>query len=136
MYENRKYVIFDTSETGSIQFYKPATYDETGSLLTEATASEVMETTGSTLRLNISGSKTFVKYDRVPAQAEVLYEEGDRFIPSGSSVGDIKTAAVSEEEVPASIAGLSSKSEEYTHSEIFNILTGSEWVRPFESGSL
>ena len=80
MYENRKYVIFDTSETGSIQFYKPATFDETGSLLTEATASEVMETTGSTLRLNISGSKTFVKYDRVPAQAEVLYEEGDRFI--------------------------------------------------------
>ena len=95
-----------------------------------------METTGSSLRINVSGSKTFVKYDRVPAQSEVLYEEGDRFIPSGSSVGDVKTAAVAEEEVPVSVDGLSSKSQEYTYSEIFNILTGSEWVRPFESGSL
>ena len=95
MYENRKYVIFDTSETGSIQFYEPATYNESGSILTEATASEVMETNGSTLRLNISGSQTFVKYE-------------------GSQ--------------PSSVAGLSSKSDEYTHSEICNILTGSEWV--------
>ena len=43
---HRKYVIFSTSETGSINY------------------SEVMETTGSTLRLNKSGSLTFVKYDR------------------------------------------------------------------------
>ena len=127
MYENRKFVIFDTSETGSIQFYKSATYDETGSLLTEATASEVMETTGSTLRLNVSGSKTFVKYNRAPAQAEVLYQEGDLHIPSGSSVGDVKITAADEEEVPASVDGLSSKSQEYTHTEILNILTGSEW---------
>ena len=136
MYENRKFVIFDTSETGSIQFYKPATYDETGSLLTEATASEVMETTGSTLRLNVSGSKTFVKYDRAPAQAEVLYQEGDDTIPSGSSAGDVKSVAVAEEEVPPSVTGLSSKSEEYTYSEFRNVLTGSEWVVPDELGSL
>ena len=135
MYENRKFVIFDTSETGSIQFYKPATFDETGSLLTEATASEVMETTGSTLRLNISGSKTFVNYDRSPAQAEVLYQEGD-IIPPGSSVGDVKIAAADEEEVPVSVSGLSSKSVEYSHTEILNILTGSEWVIPDELGSL
>ena len=128
MHENRKFVIFDTSETGSLQFYKPATYDETGSLLTEATASEVMETTGSTLRLNVSGSKTFVKYDRAPAQAEVLYQEGDIYIPSELSVGDVRIAVAAEEEVPASVDGLSSKSQEYTHSEILNILTGSEWV--------
>ena len=89
MYENRKFVIFNTSETGSIQFYKSATYDETGSFLTEATASEVLETSTETLRLNVSGSKTFVKYDRAPAQAEVLYQEGDDNIPSGSSVGDV-----------------------------------------------
>ena len=126
MYENRKFVIFNTSETGSIQFYKPATYDETGSLLTEATASEVMETAGSSLRLNISGSKTFVKYNRAPAQTEVLYQEGDN-IPSGSSVGDVRIAVAAEEEVPASVDGLSSKSQEYTHTEILNILTGSEW---------
>ena len=74
--ENRRWVIFDTSETGSIDF------------------SQVMETSSETLRLNISGSKTFVKY------------EGTQ---------------------PSSVASLTTKSEEYTHSEILNVLTGSEW---------
>ena len=77
MYENRKYVIFNTSETGSIDF------------------SQVMETSVNTLRTNISGSQTFVKYE-------------------GSQ--------------PSSVAGLSSKSNEYTHTQILNVLTGSEWV--------
>ena len=126
MYENRKYVVFNASESGSIQFYEPATHNESGSLLTEATASEVLETSAETLRLSVDGSKSFIKYERAPAIAEVLYEEGN-IIPSGSEVGDLKTVAVAEEEVPASIAGLSSKSEEYTHSEIMNVLTGSEW---------
>ena len=76
MYENRKYVILNTSETGSINF------------------SQVMETSVNTLRTNISGSKTFVKYE-------------------GSQ--------------PSSVAGLSSKSNEYTHTQILNVLTGSEW---------
>ena len=76
MYENRKYVIFNTSETGSINF------------------SQVMETSVNTLRLNLSGSQTFVKYE-------------------GSQ--------------PSSVAGLSSKSSEYTHEQILNVLTGSEW---------
>ena len=76
MYENRKYVIFNTSETGSIDF------------------SQVMETSVNTLRLNISGSQTVVKYE-------------------GSQ--------------PSSVAGLSSKSNEYTHTQILNVLTGSEW---------
>ena len=81
MYENRKYVIFNTSETGSIDF------------------SQVMETSVNTLRLNISGSQTFVKYE-------------------GSQ--------------PSSVAGLSSKSNEYTHEQILNVLTGSEWSRTEE----
>tara|TARA_B100002019_G_C21107636_1_gene516754 strand:- start:112 stop:360 length:249 start_codon:yes stop_codon:yes gene_type:complete len=76
MYENRKYVIFNTSETGSIDF------------------SQVMETNVNSLRLNLSGSQTFVKYE-------------------GSQ--------------PSSVAGLSSKSNEYTHTQILNVLTGSEW---------
>ena len=81
MYENRKYVIFNTSETGSIDF------------------SQVMETSVNTLRTNISGSKTFVKYE-------------------GSQ--------------PSSVAGLSSKSNEYTYTQIQNVLTGSEWVSRFD----
>ena len=44
-YENRKYVIINTSETGSIDF------------------SQVNETSADTLRYNISGSQTFVKFD-------------------------------------------------------------------------
>ena len=76
MYENRKWVIFNTSETGSINF------------------SQVLETSVNTLTTNISGSKTFVKYE-------------------GSQ--------------PSSVAGLSSKSNEYTHEQILNVLTGSEW---------
>jgi len=74
--ENRRWVIFDTSETGSIDY------------------SQVMQTSSETLRLNISGSKTFVKY------------EGTQ---------------------PSSVASLTTKSDEYTHSEILNVLTGSEW---------
>ena len=79
MYENRKYVILDTSETGSIDF------------------SQVLETSNETLRLNLSGSRTFVKYE-------------------GS--------------MPSSNSALSSKTSEYTHTEILNVLTGSEWYEP------
>ena len=71
MYENRKYVILNTSETGSIDF------------------SQVLETSNETLRLNLSGSRTFVKYE-------------------GS--------------MPSSISALSSKTSEYTYSEILNVL--------------
>ena len=76
-FPNRRWVIFNTSETGSIDF------------------SQVMETSSDTLSLNLSGSQTFVKYE-------------------GSQ--------------PSSVASLSSKSQEYTHSEILNILTGSAWM--------
>ena len=44
-YENRKYVIINTSETGSIDF------------------SQVNETSANTLRYNLSGSQTVVKFD-------------------------------------------------------------------------
>ena len=45
MYEQRNFMIFSTSETGSIDF------------------TEVLETSSETLRLNISDSKSFVKWD-------------------------------------------------------------------------
>jgi hypothetical protein len=75
-------VIFNTSETGSIDF------------------SQVIENSKDTIRFNLSGSQTFVKYE-------------------GS--------------MPSSVSSLSSKSTEYSHSIMLNILTGSEWR---ESGSL
>ena len=79
-FSNRRWVIFDTSETGSIDY------------------SQVMQTSSETLRLNLSGSKTFVKY------------EGTQ---------------------PSSVTSLTTKSDEYTHSEILNVLTGSEWTPEF-----
>ena len=44
-YENRKWALINTSETGSIDF------------------SQVMETSTDTLRFNLSGSQTFVKFE-------------------------------------------------------------------------
>ena len=109
MYENRKYVIFNTSETGSIDF------------------SQVMETSVNTLRLNNSGSQTFVKWNRIAAVEEVLYADDDDDIPVDKSVGDVRIAATASIDTPACVLSLSTKSQEYTHSEILNVLTGSEW---------
>ena len=76
-FPNRRWEVFNTSETGSIDF------------------SQVLQSSADTLRLNLSGSQTFVKYE-------------------GSQ--------------PSSVAGLSTKSNEYTHSEMLGILTGSAWM--------
>ncbi len=76
---DRKYVIFDISEVGTINF------------------SEVMETSPDTLRLSVDGTKSFVKY------------EGDQ---------------------PAFVAALTTKTQEYTHAEILDILATSEWTAP------
>lgn len=83
LFENRHYVIFDTTETGSINF------------------SEVLETSHETLRFSTSSARTFVKY------------EGDT--------------------MPSSVSSLTTKEGPYSHTEILNILTGSEWV---PSGSI
>ena len=78
-FENRKYVIFSTNETSSIDF------------------SEVFETGIETLRLNASGSETFVKYDN---------------------------------DMPQSVIDLTTRSSEYTHTEIITLLrSGSDWAR-------
>ena len=83
LFENRHYIIFDTTETGSIDF------------------SEVLETSHETLRFSTSSARTFVKY------------EGDT--------------------MPSSVSSLTTKEGPYSHDEILNILTGSEWV---PSGSI
>jgi len=56
MYEQRNFMIFSTSETGSIDF------------------SEVLETSSETLRLSVDGSKSFVKWDgeTVPTSVDNL----------------------------------------------------------------
>ena len=78
LFDNRHYVVFATSETGSIDY------------------TQVLETSVNTLRLSVDGSKTFVKYN-----------------------GDT---------MPSSVSTLTTKEGPYSHTEILNILTGSEWV--------
>jgi hypothetical protein len=56
MYANRNFMIFSTSETGSIDY------------------NEVLETSAETLRLSVDGSKTFVKWDSeiIPTTVDLL----------------------------------------------------------------
>ena len=81
MSSTRDFMIFNTSETGSIDF------------------NDVAETSVDTLRLNLSGSRTFVKWD---------------------------------DDIPTSVASLTTKEGPYTHQQILTILTGSEWVDDLE----
>ena len=55
-FDNRHFMIFDTSETGSINF------------------DQVLETSINTLRLNLSSSQTFVKWEgeTVPSSVDAL----------------------------------------------------------------
>jgi len=76
-YENRKYVIIESSEVSSINF------------------SEVMETSANTLRYSVDETKTLVKF-----------------------TGD----------TPSFLDGKT----QYAHSEILNILNGSEWAEELE----
>ena len=106
-YDNRRYLIIPTTITGSINF------------------NEVHETSVDTLRLNISGSQTFVKYEvtEVTASYTETYE-------------DLETGTTGSRTVEAGLYGrhsiYSGSYSEYTHSEIISILTGSEWTSPIE----
>ena len=106
-YDNRRYLIIPTSITGSINF------------------NEVHETSVDTLRLNISGSQTFVKYEVTEVTAS--YTE---------SYEDLETGTTGSRTVEAGIYGrpsiYSGSYSEYTHSEILSILTGSEWTTPMD----
>lgn len=106
-YENRRYLIIPTTITSSVDF------------------NQVHETSAETLRLNISGSQTFVKYEvtEVTASYTETYE-------------DLETGTTGSRTVEAGIYGrpsiYSGSYSEYTHSEILSILTGSEWTSPIE----
>ena len=78
-YDTRRYVIFDCTELGTIDF------------------TQVFETSIDTVRKSLDLTQTFVKYDGVQ---------------------------------PSSVAALTTKSQEYTHSEILTILAGPEWTDP------
>lgn len=82
MYTNRNFMIFSTSETGSIDF------------------NEVLETSAETLRLSVNGLKTFVKWDGniIPTSVDSLttkegpytYEEISTILQTSEWVEDIE----------------------------------------------
>ena len=80
-FANRRWVIFNVSEIGTIDF------------------SQVCENDANSLRKSIDETKTFVKYDT---------------------------------SIPSSVSSLTTKTQEYTHSEILAILATSEWTTPFD----
>ena len=78
-HENKKYVIFNVSELGLIDF------------------DEVLDTSEESLRKSLDGTLTFVKY------------EGD---------------------MPSSVSSLTTKTQEYTYSEMMGITSGEVWEDP------
>jgi hypothetical protein len=106
-YDNRRYLIIPTTITESIDF------------------NQVHETSVETLRLSVDGTKTFVKYD-------VVIEPEDRVVT-------YINAETGEEETYTVTAGVygrpsiySPEYPEYTHSQILEVLTTSEWTAPMD----
>ena len=52
------------------------------------------------------------------------------------SVDETKTFVKYEGDQPASVAAIESKSQEYTHTEILEILSGEAWTAPMEEGEI
>ena len=146
--ENRRYVIFDASEAGLIDF------------------NEVLQTSIETLRLSVDETKALIKYEPPSAQEEVLYVEGDPGITeevlyeegdaeldeysplyeAEKSVGDVKSIEVkvgdvkiegrTGDEIPPSVQSLTTKTEGYTHAEILEVLSTEEWTQKMNEGEV
>ena len=104
MFENRRWLVIPTSLTSSIDF------------------NQVLESNTGSLRLSIDGSETFVKYEvnEVTASYEEYYQDAE----------DLDTWHTSS--ISAGIYGrpsiYDSQYTEYNHTEILNLLTGSNWT--------
>ena len=102
IFPNRRWLVIPTSITGSINF------------------DEIKENNFESLRLSIDGAKTFIKYDI----NEVTSSYTEVFINAETNESGSYT-------VEAGIYGrpsiYSSEYPEYTHEEILDLLTGSEW---------
>lgn len=109
MFENRRWLVIPTSITGSIDF------------------NQILESSVDTLRLSLDGSKTFIKYDitEITASYELYHpnpEDPGTMITASFEAGVYGRPSIFSEEYP-----------EYTHSEILNLLTGSDWTAPLET---
>ena len=107
MFENRRWLVIPTSIIDTIDFNQVQQFGE------------------DSLRLSIDESETFVKYDIVD-----VTESYDTTFTDPETDDDVTTTT------NAGIYGrpsiYSSSYGEYTHTEILNILTGSNWSTPIE----
>jgi hypothetical protein len=105
MFENRRWLVIPTSITSSINF------------------NEVLESSPTTLRLSLDGSKTFVKYDITEVTASYTTEYVNAL-----------TGQIASSSIAAGIYGrpsiYSSSYSEYNHQGILDLLTGSNWSLP------
>ena len=110
MYDNRKYLIIPSTIVDNINF------------------TQVHETSKDTLRYSIDGTKTFVKYDLVVYDEDVI-----------QTIINAETGEPTTITIPAGTYGRPSIYDpsypEHTHEEILEILSTEEWTRPMNSGS-
>lgn len=110
MYDNRRYLVIPSSIVDDINF------------------SQVHETSKDTLRYSVDGTKTFVKYDLVVYEEDVV-----QTFTNPETMEPMTTT------IPAGIYGRPSiyneSYPEYTHEQILEILSGEEWSRPLDNMS-
>ena len=111
-FPNRRWLVIPTSATGSIDF------------------NQVLESSPSSLRLSVDGTKTFVKYEinEVTASYEVT-------VPAMPSIED--PSVMTEEHTYTVEAGVygrpaiySATYPEYNHEDILAFLATEEWSKP------
>ena len=104
MFENRRWLVIPTTLTSSIDF------------------NQVLESSVDTLRLSVNGTQTFVKYEinEVTASYEEYYQDAenpDTWLTSSVEAGVYGRPSIYDEQYT-----------EYNHTEILNLLTGSNWT--------
>ena len=114
-FPNRRWLVIPISSTGSIDF------------------DEVLEPNTDSLRLSLDGSETFIKYEInvITASYEEYYqaaEDPDIWLTSSYAAGTYGRPSIYNDNF-IKIGNY----QEYGHSEILNLLTGSNWT---ESGSI
>lgn len=107
MFENRRWLVIPTNLTGSINF------------------NEVLESSVNSLRLSIDGSQTFIKYDVTEVTASYTVEY------TNAETGEMASSSI-EAGVYGRPSIFSEEYQEYNHSQILDLLTGSAWTAPLE----
>jgi len=103
MFQNRRWLVIPTNLTESIDF------------------NEVYQTDTNTLRTSIDGNNTFVKYD-----INIVTASFDT--TSTDAETEEETTYTTEAGVYGRPTIYSSSYDEYNHTEILNILSGSDWT--------